>query len=39
MADVLIGVFALRFEGLVTRNAKDFSAHFPGLAIVEPGEK
>jgi len=36
VADVLIGSFALRFEGLLTRNAKDFQKLFPNLSIIEP---
>ena len=36
VTDVLIGSFALRFEGLLTRNAKDFERLFPELCIVEP---
>jgi predicted nucleic acid-binding protein len=36
VADVLIGSFALRFEGLLTRNAKDFQNLFPNLRVVEP---
>ena len=36
IADILIGALALRHEGLVTRNAADFSRHFPGLRIVVP---
>jgi predicted nucleic acid-binding protein len=36
VADVLIGSFALRFEGLLTRNAKDFQKLFPNLRVVEP---
>jgi len=36
VADVLIGSFALRFEGLITRNAKDFQKLFPNLRVVEP---
>ena len=36
VADVLIGSFALRFEGLLTRNAKDFQKLFPKLSVVEP---
>lgn len=36
VADVLIGAFSLRFEGLLTRNAKDFQRLFPELSIVEP---
>ncbi|NDG72665.1 MAG: type II toxin-antitoxin system VapC family toxin [Proteobacteria bacterium] len=30
------GGFALRFEGLLTRNAKDFQKLFPNLRVVEP---
>jgi len=36
VADVLIGSFALRFEGLITRNAKDFQKLFPNLRVFEP---
>jgi predicted nucleic acid-binding protein len=36
VADVLIGSFALRFEGLLTRNTKDFQRLFPKLHVVEP---
>ncbi|MEX2382357.1 MAG: type II toxin-antitoxin system VapC family toxin [Opitutales bacterium] len=36
IADVFIGAFALRYAGLITRNAKDFSRLAPGLSIVEP---
>jgi predicted nucleic acid-binding protein len=36
IADVLIGAFALRFDGLVTRNKKDFSDLFPRLELVVP---
>ena len=36
VADVLIGGFALRFDGLLTRNAGDFRATFPTLKILEP---
>ena len=31
LADVLIGAFAMRFEGLLTRNQEDFRAMFPSL--------
>lgn len=33
IADVLIGAFAMRFQGLLTRNLQDFRALFPTLAI------
>ncbi len=36
LADVLIGAFACRFEGLITRNAGDFKRLFRDLTIVEP---
>jgi hypothetical protein len=36
VADALIGAFASRFEGLLTRNAVDFRAVFPDLRIVVP---
>jgi predicted nucleic acid-binding protein len=36
IADVLIGAFASRFDGLLTRNAKDFRALFPDLRIDTP---
>ena len=36
VADVLIGAFALRFDGLLTRNAADFKILFPTLTLVEP---
>lgn len=36
VADLLIGGFALRFDGLVTRNGKDFQRWFKRLNIVEP---
>lgn len=36
VADVLIGAFALRFDGLLTRNAADFKILFPTLNLVEP---
>jgi len=34
VADVLIGAFAARHRGLLTRNARDFSTVFPHLEIV-----
>ena len=36
VADILIGAFALRTGGLITRNAKHFGAIFPSLKIIEP---
>ena len=36
IADVLIGAFALRFQGLLTRNPSDFRQLFPALPIIEP---
>jgi predicted nucleic acid-binding protein len=36
VADVLIGGFAMRFQGIVTRNADDFRQWFPSLKIVVP---
>ena len=36
IADVLIGSFSARHQGLLTRNASDFRPLFPALPIVEP---
>ena len=36
VADVLIGAFASRFEGLLTRNLNDFRRLFPKLKLVAP---
>ena len=36
IADVLIGAFAARFEGLITRNAEDFRRLCPGLKLIGP---
>jgi len=36
LADILIGAFASNRRGLITRNARDFRNHFPGLVILEP---
>ena len=36
IADVLIGAFAMRHQGLLTRNPDDFRKLFPSLALVEP---
>lgn len=35
-ADVLIAAFASRFQGLITRNARDFRNIAPQLTLVEP---
>ena len=37
IADVLIGAFAARRQGLITRNSADFRAIFPALALWVPG--
>ncbi|HMP71842.1 MAG TPA: type II toxin-antitoxin system VapC family toxin [Kiritimatiellia bacterium] len=37
VADILIGAFASRFEGVITRNPGDFSGAFPKLVIIQPG--
>jgi predicted nucleic acid-binding protein len=36
LADILIGAFAEKHDGLLTRNAADFLKDFPLLKIVEP---
>ena len=36
MADLLIGTCAKAYDGLITRNAKDFATIFSDLKIVEP---
>jgi predicted nucleic acid-binding protein len=36
VADILIGAFAMRFQGLLTRNISDFRVHFPALSIKQP---
>jgi Arc/MetJ-type ribon-helix-helix transcriptional regulator len=36
IADVLIGAFAQRFQGLLTRNTSDFRRLFPQLRMIEP---
>ncbi len=33
VADIQIGAFAMRHQGLLTRNARDFSRWFPALKI------
>jgi hypothetical protein len=36
LADLLIGAFSERFDGLITRNEADFRPTFPALRIVTP---
>jgi predicted nucleic acid-binding protein len=36
IAHVLIGAFAVRFDGLLTRNTNDFRALFPDLRLEQP---
>lgn len=36
VADLLIGAFSMRFEGLLTRNAGDFKKLFPNLTVLGP---
>jgi len=36
IADVLIGAFALRFDGLITRNTEEFRRLCPALRVVQP---
>jgi hypothetical protein len=36
VADVMIGAFATRFAGLITRNPSDFSSVFPKLRLLAP---
>lgn len=36
LADILIGAFALRFDGLLTRNPADFKHSFPALNVGTP---
>lgn len=36
LADIVIGAFAARFDGLLTRNGADFRQSFPRLLIVAP---
>lgn len=33
LADILIGAFASRFQGLITRNPADFRSTFPSLVL------
>ena len=36
IADILIGAFAIRFDGLLTRNIRDFRSLFPELRLEGP---
>jgi predicted nucleic acid-binding protein len=36
VADLMIGAFATRFDGLITRNPKDFKPWFTDLKLVVP---
>ena len=36
LADVLIGAFAARFQGILTRNETDFRQVFPSLKVITP---
>ena len=36
LADVLIGAFAQRFQGILTRNDADFRQLFPSLPVLTP---
>jgi len=36
LADILIGAFSMRFDGLITRNTGDFRSVFPELNLMEP---
>ena len=36
LADILIGAFASRFDGILTRNERDFRTMFPALSIATP---
>lgn len=38
IANILIGAYASRFAGIITRNPNDFRAVFPRLALRVPGE-
>lgn len=36
VADLLIGAFASRFRGLITRNRADFQKFYPALKVLSP---
>ncbi|MDT8388893.1 MAG: type II toxin-antitoxin system VapC family toxin [Lentisphaeria bacterium] len=39
IADIQIGAFAQRFQGLITRNPDDFAKFFPQLDLQVPGSR
>ena len=39
IADLMIGAFACRYGGLITRNGNDFQPWFPQLVILDPVAK
>jgi predicted nucleic acid-binding protein len=38
VADALIGALAVRHEGIITRNGKDFRSFYPKLCVVDPAD-
>jgi hypothetical protein len=36
VADLLIGAFASRHDGLITRNSVDFRVLYPQLQVIDP---
>ena len=38
VADIMIGAFAERFEGLITRNQRDFEPWFSNLKLIVPDQ-
>ena len=36
VADVMIGAFSSRFDGLITRNQNDFTPWFPKMKLIVP---
>jgi len=39
VADLMIGAFAVRAQGLITRNPADFKKFYPGLNLLGPGSQ
>ena len=37
VANIMIGAFSSRFDGLITRNQNDFNPWFPKLKLIVPG--